>query len=319
VRPLNFRRRRPDEFVRREQCEGLFAIRSRSKDKVGSLRSTEHWFALRSLTHYALNNDERATHSRFPFTNVMGRVRECLTLMRGQSANADCRRAPGRHLWFTDVIPGGPFATRAHASNVAGNRMVFVHSNRSGCRMMTRGSGMNGTRKLAPAAAGRWFASLNKSNGEPPLPSGSPFWISAFSPWLHRADTCAWSGTGASAEPAPDAPSCRHGSAHARRLTRQLCTRSTPLRFISQAASHFASFRRPQTVETVKSIVCARRRKQPDGRKASPVAEDKAIAPRGFARCKTPSLTVSTAIFRPLHFAGATFRRSENARPHCKI
>jgi hypothetical protein len=25
------------------------------------------------------------------------------------------------------------------------------------------------TRKLAPAAAGRWFASLNKSNGEPPL------------------------------------------------------------------------------------------------------------------------------------------------------
>ena len=46
-------------------------------------------------------------------------------------------------------------------------------------------------------------------------------------------------------------------------------------------------------------------------REASPVAEEKAIAPRGFARCKTPALTVSTAIFRPLHFAGATFRRSE--------
>jgi hypothetical protein len=29
-----------------------------------------------------------------------------------------------------------------------------------------------------------------------------------------------------------------------------------------------------------------------------------AIGPRGFARCKTPALTVSTAIFRPLHSAG---------------
>jgi len=37
-------------------------------------------------------------------------------------------------------------------------------------------------------------------------------------------------------------------------------------------------------------------------REASPVAGDKALAPRGFARCKTPALTVSTAIFRPLHF-----------------
>ena len=31
--------------------------------------------------------------------------------MRGQSADADCRRAPGRHLGFTDVTLGGPFAT----------------------------------------------------------------------------------------------------------------------------------------------------------------------------------------------------------------
>jgi len=34
----------------------LAEIRARSKDKVGSLRSTKHWFALRSLTHCALNN-----------------------------------------------------------------------------------------------------------------------------------------------------------------------------------------------------------------------------------------------------------------------
>jgi hypothetical protein len=48
--------------------------------------------------------------------------------------------------------------------------MVFVQSNRSGWRMISgAGSGMVETRKLAPAAAGRWFASLNKSNGEPPL------------------------------------------------------------------------------------------------------------------------------------------------------
>ena len=36
-----------------------------------------------------------------------------------------------------------------------------------------------------------------------------------------------------------------------------------------------------------------------------------AIAPRGFARPKTSAITVSTAIFRPLHYAGAPFRRSE--------
>jgi hypothetical protein len=33
-------------------------------------------FAFRSLAHYALNKYERATQSRFPFTIIMGRVRE---------------------------------------------------------------------------------------------------------------------------------------------------------------------------------------------------------------------------------------------------
>ena len=42
-------------------------------------------------------NTNARNHSRFPFANVMGRVRGCLTLMPGQSADADCRRAPGRH------------------------------------------------------------------------------------------------------------------------------------------------------------------------------------------------------------------------------
>jgi len=67
----------------------MFAvIRARSKDKVGSLRSMKQWFALHSIR--VLNNHERATHSRFPFTNDMGRVRGCLTLMPSQPANAVC-------------------------------------------------------------------------------------------------------------------------------------------------------------------------------------------------------------------------------------
>jgi hypothetical protein len=45
--------------------------------------------------------------------------------------------------------------------------MFFAHSNRLCWRMISGAvSGMNETRKLAPAAAGRWFASLNKSNDE---------------------------------------------------------------------------------------------------------------------------------------------------------
>jgi hypothetical protein len=58
-----------------------------------------------------LNQYEPRNHSRFPFIHVAAARAECLTLMPGQSANADCRRAPGRHLGFTDVTLGGPFAT----------------------------------------------------------------------------------------------------------------------------------------------------------------------------------------------------------------
>ena len=68
----------------------LAVIRVRSKDKVSSLRSTEDLFAFRSLPHYALNQYERATKSRFPFTDDAGRTRECLTLMPSQPANAVC-------------------------------------------------------------------------------------------------------------------------------------------------------------------------------------------------------------------------------------
>ena len=63
------------------------------------------------LIHYALNNDERATHSRFPLTNAMWRVRGRLTLMLAGAADAAPTPAPARHLWFADVTLGVPFAT----------------------------------------------------------------------------------------------------------------------------------------------------------------------------------------------------------------
>jgi hypothetical protein len=83
----------------------------RSKDKVCSRCSTEKLVCAPFLIHYALNNDERATHSRFPLTNVMWRVRGRLTLMLAVAANAAPTPAPARHLWFTNVTLGVPFAT----------------------------------------------------------------------------------------------------------------------------------------------------------------------------------------------------------------
>jgi hypothetical protein len=94
----------------------ILVIRMRSKGNLSSRCSTECLFAFRSLTHYVFNNNTNAPGgppqgARFPFTNDMGRVRGRLTLMPGQSANADCRRAPGRHPRYSNVPLGGPFAT----------------------------------------------------------------------------------------------------------------------------------------------------------------------------------------------------------------
>ena len=142
--------------------------------------------------------------------------------MPGQSANADCRRAPGRHLWFTDVIPGGPFATRAHASGVADNRMVFVHSNRSGWRMIDARVRHEWNSQARPGCRREMvrFAQNIKLQqmANRRCTSGSPVWISAFSHWLHRADTCTSCQASARFRPRT-------------RLTRQLCTRSTPFHF----------------------------------------------------------------------------------------
>jgi hypothetical protein len=67
-----------------------------------------------------------------------------------------------------NVIPGVPFATPRVRWTPSEVWMSFAHSNRLCWRMISGAvSGINETRKLAPAAAGRWFASLNKSNDEP--------------------------------------------------------------------------------------------------------------------------------------------------------
>jgi len=88
-----------------------FGFRSPSKDNVSSRCSKDKFVRAPFLIHYALNNDERATHSRFPLTNAMWRVRVRLTLMLAAAANATATPAPARHLWFTNVTLGVPFAT----------------------------------------------------------------------------------------------------------------------------------------------------------------------------------------------------------------
>ena len=73
------------------------------------------------LIHCALNNDERANSSRFPFTNGNWRVRGRLTLMLAAAANATATPAPGRHHWFMKGFLRRPFRYPAHASGVAGH------------------------------------------------------------------------------------------------------------------------------------------------------------------------------------------------------
>jgi hypothetical protein len=70
----------PNRF--RQRGITLAEIRARLKDKFGSLRSTKHWFALRSLAHYALNNHERATSERHFLLDAGFRARTP-TLMHG--------------------------------------------------------------------------------------------------------------------------------------------------------------------------------------------------------------------------------------------
>ena len=106
-----------------------------------------------------------------------------------------------------------------------------------------------------------------------------------------------------------------------------------------QRRSAIASFRRPQTGETVRTAR-ARPEKQDTPMVARLRPTRTSNSPRCFARARhrntargsacrrgqaigreaspgqDTALTVSTAIFRPLHYAGAPFHCSENGRPH---
>ena len=105
-------------------------FRSCLEFKISSLRSIAKLVRAPFLNHCALNNDERANHSRFPFTNVISRVRGCLTLtivasLLGRAASL----VYGGHS-------RGPFAARAHALCVAGWRKFSAPCNHSGWRMI---------------------------------------------------------------------------------------------------------------------------------------------------------------------------------------
>jgi hypothetical protein len=142
-------------------------------------------FALHSIR--VLNKYERATSSRFPFTNAMWRVRGRLTLMLAAAADATATPAPGRLHRFMNGFSRRPFRYPAHAAGVAGYRMFYVPSNR--CWLaddFRRGV----RREKVSGLLSRHFVSRG---GECALRLQSPFQISGFSifPWLHRADTCA--------------------------------------------------------------------------------------------------------------------------------
>jgi len=93
-------------------------IRARSECKISSRCSTDKLVRAPFLNHCALNNDERAGHSRSPFANGFRRVRGRLTLMLAAAADATATPAPGRLLGSRMVSHGGPFApARTHCAS----------------------------------------------------------------------------------------------------------------------------------------------------------------------------------------------------------
>jgi hypothetical protein len=87
-----------------------FGFRSPSKDNVSSRCSKDKLVRAPFLNHCALNNDERATHSRFPFTNVMWRVRGRLTLMLADGF----RRGVRRENLVASLLAGEKQTARRH-------------------------------------------------------------------------------------------------------------------------------------------------------------------------------------------------------------
>jgi hypothetical protein len=169
----------------------LAEIRASLKDKVCSLRSTKHWFALRSLTHYALNNLRCAHTSKvihLPASWPCARMPDAharrvgAVIGFGESfqviQRASCRqrhprpppagtappsrvvgRHPRRRLGYPRAHVGRPIFIGRFWSNPT----VQVFQRFQGARvrhekMVKRMSAtLIRTRKLAPANAGRWF------------------------------------------------------------------------------------------------------------------------------------------------------------------
>jgi hypothetical protein len=135
--------------------------------------------------------------------------------MPGQPANAGYGRAPGRHLGFTDVTLGGPFATPRARITVTYLRMSFLHSNRSGWRM------------ILSAVSGIETSSLRSSTGKDSSPASPSRHLRCQVSARFRPRTTT------------DSPALHpfHSAAAIRKRRR----------------SAFASFRRPQTGETVRT------------------------------------------------------------------
>lgn len=252
------------------------------------------------LNHHEARNQSHVFHLR-----TSSPCARCLTL-----ALAPNGAGPGSHLGFTDVTLGCPLATRAHDG-----RATTLERLTSNPPLRVVGS-LSCARVRHPETTRRFAARFG---------------------WALRASTRNQPGlterTLARSEPCADAPLVAHRLRFAPsdavrpdcKLTASALFRPRPMTdspalhpLHSAVANRFAgcadaiaAFRRPQTGETVRNIrahpktpeaamlrISARTPQYGARLRLSP--KTSAIAPRGFARCKTSALTVSTASFRSL-------------------
>jgi len=252
------------------------------------------------LNHHEARNQSHVFHLR-----TSSPCARCLTL-----ALAPNGAGPGSHLGFTDVTLGCPLATRAHDG-----RATTLERLTSNPPLRVVGS-LSCARVRHPETTRRFAARFR---------------------WALRASTRNQPGlterTLARSAPCADAPLVAHRLRFAPsdavrpdcKLTASALFRPRPMTgspalhpLHSAVANRFAgyadaiaAFRRPQTGETVKNIrahpktpeaamlrISARTPQYGARLRLSP--KTSAIAPRGFARCKTSALTVSPASFRSL-------------------
>ena len=185
---------------------------------------------------------------------------ECLTLMPGQPANAGSSPGTGPpSLVLRMSSLGGPFATPRARWTVSCHRTSFAHSNRSGWRMVLgAGSGMK--------------ASSLRSSLEKSKQPGVTERVRRTAARLHRADTPA-----------------RQVSARFRPRTMTDSPALHPLHSAAairkQRRSAIASFRRPQTGETVRKRRARPKKKDPEAAMLR-ISAKTSNSPRCFARAR---------------------------------